>query len=391
MDVITLSYVNLLIGIAGVTLLLLLYKNDKSQHFLLFWLISSIALCINSALGIANGLSIEMPFWLLPVSANLATISIHVFILAAIYSQTNKPVKYHWIFGILVICFVLNNTAFAQQSNINRILINFPIMIALNLLSIRQLMLQPKSELSSVYYVLVFAFTVNIIQLTTRLIMLALYKLDAFADLNSTLVHSIGYYGLTTFAFLTLGACLYLVYKKHNILLKEHLERDPLTGAYNRRSMQQKIQTELERSNRSATSLSVIMLDIDHFKKVNDTLGHVAGDLAIQHVAAIAQKQLRSYDVMFRYGGEEFLICLPDTISADALKIADRLRKQVAQSQIAQFPDLNLTISIGIATTSDSFDNWQQLVQNADKALYQSKNQGRNQVWHYQELPVETQ
>ena len=109
MDVITLSYVNLLIGIAGVTLLLLLYKNDKSQHFLLFWLISSIALCINSALGIANGLSIEMPFWLLPVSANLATISIHVFILAAIYSQTNKPVKYHWIFGILVICFVLNN------------------------------------------------------------------------------------------------------------------------------------------------------------------------------------------------------------------------------------------------------------------------------------------
>lgn len=383
MDVMTLSYVNLLIGLAGVILLSLIYKHTQAQRHLLFWVAASLALCITSICGVLMSSGVEVPYWLIPAGANLATVSISAFILSAIYVVTKRRVKYHWLFGVLALAYALNHTDFAQVSTVNRLLLNFPLIIALNLLAIKQLLAQTKSELSGVYRALIFAFVVNIVQLIARFTLLLLHQFDLFSHSQTVLIHSLGHYGLTTYAFLTLGSCLYLVYKKSSIEMRDNMERDPLTGVFNRRSLPLKLQTELHRASRSMQQVSVIMLDVDHFKKVNDSLGHVAGDIALRHVAEVAKMQLRTYDAIFRYGGEEFLICLPDTRSEAALAIANRIRKQIEQSKISDIPQLKLTISVGVATSSTPDIDWQLLIQHADQALYQSKRHGRNQVSHY--------
>lgn len=388
MDVMTLSYVNLLIGLAGVILLTLIYKHAQAQRHLLFWVAASLALCVTSICGVVISSGIEVPYWLIPAGANLSTISISAFILSAVYVVTKRRVKYHWLFGVLALAYALNHTDFAQVSTVNRVLLNFPLMIALNLLAIKQLLAQAKSELSGVYRALIFALIVNIIQLGARFTLLILHQFDLFSPSQTVLIHSLGYYGLTTYAFLTLGSCLYLVYKKSSIEMRDNMERDPLTGVFNRHSLPLKLQNELQRASRSMQQVSVIMLDVDHFKKVNDSLGHVAGDIALRHVADVAKTQLRTYDAIFRYGGEEFLICLPDTRSDAALTIANRIRKQIEQSKISAIPELKLTISIGVATSATTDTDCQLLIQHADQALYQSKHQGRNQVWHYADLPI---
>jgi len=388
MDVMTLSYVNLLIGLAGVILLSLIYKHAQSERHLLFWVAASLALCVNSTFGALQGAAIVLPYWLSPAAANLSTISIHCFILAALYTHLQRPFKYHWLIGLLLLSYVLNFTDFAQLSIVNRVLLNYPVIIALNFLAIKLLLSQPRTQLTGVYRTLILTFVINICQLSIRLMLLGLHTLDVSSAPQVTLIHSFGYYGLTTFAFLTLGCCLFLVYKQHSIALHDNMERDPLTGVFNRHNLQQKLQNELQRASRSMQQVSVIMLDVDHFKKVNDSLGHVAGDIALRHIADVAKTQLRPYDAIFRYGGEEFLICLPDTRSEAALTIANRIRKQIEQSKISASPQLKLTISVGIATSSTDIADWQLLIQHADQALYQAKRQGRNQVSQYADLPI---
>ena len=388
MDVMTLSYVNLLIGLAGVILLTLIYKHAQSERHLLFWVAASLALCVNSTFGALQGAAVVLPYWLSPAAANLSTISMHSFILAALYTHLQRPFKYHWLIGLLLLSYVLNFTDFAQISIVNRVLLNYPIIIGLNFLAIKLLLSQPSTQLTGVYRTLIFTFIINISQLSVRLVLLALHTLDVSAAPQVTLIHSFGYYGLTTFAFLTLGCCLFLIYKQHSIALHDNMERDPLTGVLNRHNLQHKLQNELQRASRSKQHVSIVMVDVDHFKQVNDSLGHVAGDLALRHIADVAKTQLRPYDAIFRYGGEEFLICLPDTRSDAALTIANRIRKHIEQSDISALPQLKLTISVGVATSSISDTDWQQLIQHADHALYQSKRQGRNQVSHYADLPI---
>ncbi|MBU2112597.1 MAG: GGDEF domain-containing protein, partial [Gammaproteobacteria bacterium] len=306
-----------------------------------------------------------------------------------LYTHLQRPFKYHWLIGLFLLSYVLNFTDFAQLSIVNRVLLNCPIIIALNFLAIKLLLSQPRTQLTGVYRTLILTFVINICQLSIRLILLGLHTLDVSAAPQVTLIHSFGYYGLTTFAFLTLGSCLYLVYKRNSIEMRDNMERDPLTGVFNRHNLSLKLQNELQRASRSKQQVSIVMLDIDHFKKVNDSLGHVAGDLALCHVANVAREQLRPYDAIFRYGGEEFLICLPDTGSDAALTIANRIRKHIEQSDISALPQLKLTISVGVATSSISDTDWQQLIQHADQALYQSKRLGRNQVSHYADVAID--
>ncbi|MBQ4834483.1 diguanylate cyclase [Pseudoalteromonas sp. MMG010] len=158
---------------------------------------------------------------------------------------------------------------------------------------------------------------------------------------------------------------------------------DALTGVKNRRFFDKKLIMELRRSRREQTELSLIMLDIDHFKQVNDSYGHLAGDLVIQNVANILQTIIRRpLDEAARYGGEEFVLLLPNTAKFGALEIAERVRKAVEQSQITADDNIiSVTISAGvyscIATDikqPDIFTN------NADKALYHAKQNGRNKV-----------
>ena len=160
---------------------------------------------------------------------------------------------------------------------------------------------------------------------------------------------------------------------------------DGLTGLYNRRHMQSVLLDERRRAQRYSHPLSVIMLDVDGFKSYNDTYGHVQGDVLLKMLAAVLQESIRNVDILGRYGGEEFIIVLPVTPSAEAYHTAERLRLAVAHTVFPGFaddPELAVfkTISLGVATFPDVTEDTQELVTLADNALYRAKRGGRNQT-----------
>ena len=162
-------------------------------------------------------------------------------------------------------------------------------------------------------------------------------------------------------------------------LLKRQALLDPLTGISNRRSFDTMAQEEFSRSSRYDRPLSFILLDIDHFKSINDTHGHAAGDIALKQVASICADLLRDCDKLARYGGEEFVAMLPETDAEGANIVANRLRKGIERARfIIEGGELSLTASTGAAQASALHSSYDDVLAQADQALYQAKDAGRN-------------
>jgi diguanylate cyclase (GGDEF)-like protein len=163
------------------------------------------------------------------------------------------------------------------------------------------------------------------------------------------------------------------------LLTRIHREArvDTLTGASNRRHGNELLASELERARRLHHPLSVILFDIDHFKSVNDGFGHLTGDRVLEQVAELARTDLRSYDTLVRWGGEEFLILLPESTTTDAVRIAERLRLRITEH--AFIHGQPLTISAGVAGLVEQDDS-ESLVARADALLYRIKGSGRNRI-----------
>jgi two-component system cell cycle response regulator len=155
---------------------------------------------------------------------------------------------------------------------------------------------------------------------------------------------------------------------------------DPLTGLLNRRYFNEQTQKEVARSRRHGLRFSVLMIDIDHFKRINDTYGHATGDQAIKAVAEVCDKALRPQDILARYGGEEFVLTLPHTDAEGASVVAERIRQTVERIELAAEPGpVRFTVSIGISTYQKDMP-LEQIVGRADEALYKAKQSGRNRV-----------
>lgn len=154
---------------------------------------------------------------------------------------------------------------------------------------------------------------------------------------------------------------------------------DGLTGIFNRRYFEIRITEEIERARRFSTDLSVIMVDVDKFKSLNDDFGHLLGDEALRQVSSLLSRQIRKIDVVCRYGGEEFVILLPQTTSQQAFHVADKLRRAVAEWQFPGVPRA-LTISGGVSMFPDHGSTRDELVQAADAALYAAKQAGRDRI-----------
>lgn len=166
--------------------------------------------------------------------------------------------------------------------------------------------------------------------------------------------------------------------------LSNQVRTDPLTGIANYRYFSQALEQEIERTQRSGLPTSLIMLDIDHFKKVNDQWGHEVGNQALVHLSLLLQKSVRKLDIPCRYGGEEFAVILPDTTLAACLPVAERIRQGIEKSpvDVAGHP-MKITASLGITTYwGQQQTSVEELVSQADKYLYQAKQAGRNQVCH---------
>ena len=170
----------------------------------------------------------------------------------------------------------------------------------------------------------------------------------------------------------------------------KHATMDALTGLNNRRQFEIRLNQEFATAKRKNKKLCCMMTDIDFFKKINDTYGHIAGDIVLKKVASIIESQLREYDTASRYGGEEFCILLPYTTIEEAKFVAERLRKKVESEKIDisqvynEQKEVNVTISVGVSEYNEhTILSPKDLYKKADEALYQAKEQGRNQVVLY--------
>lgn len=159
-------------------------------------------------------------------------------------------------------------------------------------------------------------------------------------------------------------------------------QTDPLTGMGNRRYFLTRVATEFEKARRKGKPLAVLVLDLDYFKRYNDTYGHLAGDELLREAARSLHKNLRNGDQLSRWGGEEFICLLPGANRQQAVMVAERLRKSVASLPLQSERDAKVTISIGVATYPESATTWEDLVDRADRTLYEAKR-FRNRVAVY--------
>ena len=163
--------------------------------------------------------------------------------------------------------------------------------------------------------------------------------------------------------------------------IREQSIRDPLTNLYNRRFLNEFMERELALARRNQKPLAVVMLDLDHFKQLNDQFGHQTGDTVIEMVAKLLLRKSRRTDVLFRYGGEEFLVILPNTTTKQAQALTESWRQHVEQtSMIAKHQTVSITLSAGISVYPEHGSTAFNLIQAADEALYQAKAAGRNKV-----------
>ena len=194
------------------------------------------------------------------------------------------------------------------------------------------------------------------------------------SEINALILGSLINWSIT----LTIG---YFVNKSYKLFLKvEDLTiTDSLTGIYNRRYLELFMEKSIPIYKRTNSSLVFMMLDIDHFKKVNDNYGHRCGDEALRHTSSIISKNVRNFDVFVRFGGEEFAVILPNTKVAEGLIIAERIREAVEKSEfIYKNERIHFTISIGVSFYNG--DTAEEFIEQADNALYKAKEDGRNQI-----------
>lgn len=172
----------------------------------------------------------------------------------------------------------------------------------------------------------------------------------------------------------------------NNALTHDRLQRlaafDPLTITYNRRFGMARLREEFSRTVRTTGPLGLILFDIDHFKKVNDTYGHVAGDRVLMQVAKVARAAIREGDIIMRYGGEEFVVILPAASKDNSCEVGERLRRMVEETSFKEGDqEIHITISLGITSYPElQVEKAQDLLKHADEALYKAKESGRNQI-----------
>jgi diguanylate cyclase (GGDEF)-like protein len=173
--------------------------------------------------------------------------------------------------------------------------------------------------------------------------------------------------------------------------LRKQVVTDPLTGLFNVRHFRKSLEHELERTRRTGMTTALIMVDLDHFKNINDTWGHESGNQVLQTVAQLLRDQTRKLDICCRYGGEEFAVILPSTELMLARQVAERCLNALRETVIPlDETDLQVTASIGVAVADNSAQTTESLIENADECMYEAKRGGRNQVVSKRPQPSES-
>jgi diguanylate cyclase (GGDEF)-like protein len=205
-------------------------------------------------------------------------------------------------------------------------------------------------------------------------------------SLTDLIVPGVFFFG-AVFVWMTMSLSLQTALDIRRVtLLEQENITDPVIGIYNRRCLDRRLIEEYQRAQRYQQPLSLLLIDIDHFKRVNDSYGHPVGDQVLRYWGELILGAVRASDIVARYGGEEILVIAPNTATAAALVLAERIRANIEAHELTLSSDpakrqsIRITVSIGIAELTPAIDSIEQFLNNADCALYRAKREGRNRV-----------
>jgi diguanylate cyclase (GGDEF)-like protein len=210
-------------------------------------------------------------------------------------------------------------------------------------------------------------------------------KVLGCVSINSGVTNAFDAQALQFFSLITYQMASSIKHSQVISSMKDMTIYDTLTRVFNRRHFNQVLEDELKNAFRTKQPLSIIMVDIDHFKAINDRYGHEEGDRALIHIASILKASLRKHDIVARFGGEEFLVMLPRAIMKDAVVIAERIRRSIEATPLSvDGEEVHLTVSLGVAAVPVIWpESKEELIKCADTALYEAKGKGRNRVCFY--------
>lgn len=352
---------------------------SRRETYLLLWGCAGTLFFANSLLA-TLAFHFDVPFWLTPALANLCTALGYGFLLAGLRLYLRRTFAPIWLVALAALTVSVHLHPWTQDSVNHRLLLMFPILIGLQLSIVLLLLRNRQRQLKVVFTTLAMVISVNATQMLFRWCYLLLPDSPDLTFLGNQLLQTFGRLAMFTFLLLATFACALLVIRRQELILRQQSDTDPLTGCYNRRALN-RLLTDLTFGPHSAGSeLSLIIFDVDHFKQINDQFGHSCGDDVLKLLCQQIQQELRSGDLLFRIGGEEFAIALPETPPALASQIAERLRLCALALEFPQYPQCHISISLGVSGGLVQTRPWPELLKQADQALYQAKHQGRNRT-----------
>jgi len=372
---------SILLGLAGL--------HARGIRGLRKWALAS--LLISFGLGIAygqmtppgNGWSIVAGAGLLAAGSALQWLGIQAF----------KGQAKQWSILFLTVALVTTQSIWFTviQPNVNmRAMINSMVFAAINFTCAKALLIPMRQPERTAHWLTGVSFALLATVHGARAASIFLNPADSFGLYDQIPINPVIFFtGSITQLFITFGFILMVNYRL-SVELDNLATTDSLTGAWNRRSLEQEFNRLLAHSSRHQETLSVMMLDVDKFKSINDEYGHQAGDEVLRHLTANAKSAIRRDDYLARYGGEEFCLLLPATSEDEAKNLAERLRiAYLERPVIWRGKKISSSISIGVASSDNTGLTYFSLLEAADAALYEAKQTGRDKVIVHSKIDVE--
>ncbi|NDW14273.1 diguanylate cyclase [Alteromonas genovensis] len=390
MDTTTLIVCTLLVSLVMTLTMAAMYFVNREERYLLDWMASGTFFLLS------NIVAIFITFYQVPIQLSLALgnafyIAGHATIFSGVYRCVYKRSVWRLVFGAIIAVILLHFIPGMTESVTTRIITFYPIIIALNVSTLIALFKHRPADIGRVYWGLMAVLFLFIMQLAVR------GGITLFGSENLTLIgdqfmQTSGTLAVITFLFLLTICFTFIITWKKELKLRRASVTDYLTGWLNRKALDSIATREYERSAREKTHLGFVIIDIDHFKRINDKFGHCAGDAALKKVTQLAKEVIRGYDNNFRLGGEEFAVLISDTDEQEITEIAERIRLRILQSKInIDTSQITLTVSVGIALSTPLDSSWHDTLERADQALYEAKRQGRNRISSAAHMSIEPQ
>ena len=335
----------------------------------LYWAIGSYSIALGTVISLSSN---AFPLPIMMISGLFFIILGQMIFNSGIVTACLRQPPWWWAFGVLAISMLLLGRL--PDSMTKQLLLTGVAIAICNGYSIAVILHQPSGPLKSSLLLLAGLQSVEVIAFAGRAV------LTDQQILHADVVETLFILTMMSTTFLTAITLAIFTSQRLQVELRHAARHDALTGLYNRRAFVELANREWQRVVRHHEQSAILMMDIDFFKRLNDTFGHQVGDEVLQTVATTIRQEMRGEEILCRYGGEEFVAFLAITNQSQAVIVAERLRTAVAAIHLPAIGDYPLTISIGVAITTPDHKWWDEVISAADIALYQAKDQGRNRV-----------